>query len=186
MSTNFGPTAILTPANLVTLGRMAGAPFVGYLLYNNGPSWLVVILWFVVSASDGVDGFVARKMGATTSGAFLDPLADKVAVLIAMTGLVFARRVAVIALLLIALREISMSIFRSYAARRGVSVPARLSAKIKTVFQDLSIGFACLPWSKSHEMWLDVTVWIAVGLTLFTGFQYLIDGRKVMASIHES
>ena len=52
------------------------------LVIATGPStWLLVVLWFICSSSDGLDGFVARRYGTTRSGAFLDPLADKFIVL---------------------------------------------------------------------------------------------------------
>ena len=50
--------------------------------------WAAFALWFVLCASDGIDGYLARRHGATTLGAFLDPLADKMLVLGAMFILV--------------------------------------------------------------------------------------------------
>ena len=59
------------------------------LVLATGPStWLLVGLWFVFSISDGLDGLLARRQGATRSGAFLDPLADKVLVLGVLVSLV--------------------------------------------------------------------------------------------------
>ncbi len=177
---NFGPSAILTPANLLTLGRIAAAPVVVVLFLHPGPSWILVGLWFVVSVSDGIDGWVARKMGATRSGAFLDPLADKVAVLAAFSVLVYQSRISWIPVAIVALREIAMSFYRSYAARRGVSIPARKTAKAKTFVQDSAIGLACLPVLVHHNIVIVVALWLAVALTVFTGVQYLLDGKKVM------
>ena len=79
----FGPSAILTPANGVTLARIAFAPvaFALMLTDHNRSSWLLVAVWFVLSFSDMLDGRLARKYGSTRSGAFLDPLADKILVL---------------------------------------------------------------------------------------------------------
>ena len=48
------------------------------LITSEGATWLTVSLWFVLSCTDGVDGWIARRDGTTRSGAFLDPLADKV------------------------------------------------------------------------------------------------------------
>ena len=55
---------------------------------DDGGSWIAFALWFVLCASDGIDGYIARRHGTTRSGAFLDPLADKVLVLGAMFTLV--------------------------------------------------------------------------------------------------
>ena len=69
-------------------------------------------------------------------------------------------------------------IYRSSVGRRGVSVPARPSAKLKTVVQDLAVGAALLPWT-ADSLWIARTLlWLAVVLTLFTGWQYLSDGRR--------
>ena len=76
----FGPSAVLTPANAITVARILAAPvaFV-MMLHTAGPrSWPLVAVWFVLSTTDLLDGRLARKYGATRSGAFLDPLADKV------------------------------------------------------------------------------------------------------------
>ena len=56
---------------------------------DEGATWLTVSLWFVLSCTDGVDGWVARRDGTTRSGAFLDPLADKV---LTIGGFVALRR----------------------------------------------------------------------------------------------
>ena len=79
----FGPSALLTPANLVTLARIAAAPVAfAIMVANDGVgTWALFALWFVLSATDMFDGYLARKHGSTRSGAFLDPLADKVLVL---------------------------------------------------------------------------------------------------------
>ncbi len=72
-----------------------------------------------------------------------------------------------------------MSAFRSYAGRRGISIPARGPAKLKTWLQDAAVGFAVFPPLGAHH--LDVarwTLWAAVALTLVTGWQYAVDARK--------
>jgi CDP-diacylglycerol--glycerol-3-phosphate 3-phosphatidyltransferase len=79
---------------------------------------------------------------------------------------------------LIALREVVISAYRSYVGRQGISVPARRWAKIKTIVQEVAIGFALLPLT-SDDKWAATTVlWVAVVLTLVTGVQYLLDGRR--------
>jgi len=79
---------------------------------------------------------------------------------------------------LIAIREVGMQIYRVWAGRRGVSIPARNSAKLKTFVQDLAVG-ACLapPLVHHHEVAL-VVIWVAAALTVITGGQYLVDGRR--------
>ena len=179
----FGPSALMTPANALTLARLLASPLMVALVVATGPSsWLLVGLWFICSSSDGLDGLVARRYGATRSGAFLDPLADKCIVLGVLAALAAIGEVSWLPVILIAAREVSMSVFRSYAARRGVSVPARTTAKVKTLLQDVVIGLAFLPpVGLHHARVVGWVLWLVVAVTLWTGFEYLRDSRKLLA-----
>ena len=76
-----------------------------------------------------------------------------------------------------------MSIFRSRLAQRGISVPARWWAKVKTVVTEVAIGFALLPLTTDTAWWYTGLIWVAVALTLVTGAQYFLEGgREVRAS----
>src|SRR5882757_9403860 len=77
----FGQGAVATPANFVTLGRILVAAPTLLLIRDRGATWLTVGLWFLVTSSDSFDGWLARRDGATRSGAFLDPVADKLIVI---------------------------------------------------------------------------------------------------------
>ncbi len=181
MSDTFGPSALATPANAVTLARLLVSPVLVLLILTTGPStWLLVAVWIACSGSDGVDGFVARRTGATRSGAFLDPLADKVLVLGAMAALASIGEFGWLPVILIALREVAMSAFRTMAGRRGISIPARPTAKAKTLVQDVVVLLALLPPVGLHHAFLvrDV-LWFAVALTLYTGFEYARDGERL-------
>ena len=73
----FGPSALVTPANAVTVARLLAAPVYVLMLVAWGASWINVVVGLVLAGSDGLDGYMARRHGTTRSGAFLDPLADK-------------------------------------------------------------------------------------------------------------
>jgi CDP-diacylglycerol--glycerol-3-phosphate 3-phosphatidyltransferase len=179
MATSFGPSALATPANAVTIGRLVVSPVLLALILADGDSWLAVVLWIALAATDGVDGYLARRHGTTRSGAFLDPLADKVLVLGAMFALVIEGRFSWFPVFLIAAREVTISLYRAYWARRGLAVHARWWAKVKTVTQEVAVGFALLPLTASDQSWIaEGVLWLAVGLTLVTGAQYLLDGRR--------
>ena len=61
-----------------------------------------------------------------------------------------------------------------------MSIPARKSAKLKTLVQDLAIGVVIIP-PLAHQHTLQVAViWFACALTLYTGAEYLLDGRRAM------
>lgn len=178
MATSFGPSALATPANGVTVARLLAAPFLFVMIDGTQGSWPAFVLWFVLCATDGIDGFLARRHGTTRSGAFLDPLADKVLVLGAMWALVASDRFAVVPVILITVRELTIQVFRSYWVRRGLAVPATGWAKVKTVTQEVAVGLALIPLF-ADELWVaDTALWLAVALTMATGIQYLIDGRR--------
>jgi CDP-diacylglycerol--glycerol-3-phosphate 3-phosphatidyltransferase len=76
--------------------------------------------------------------------------------------------------LIIAAREFVISIYRTVAGSKGVSVPASNLAKWKTFVQQLAVGFALWPWFADDAEWLWLSLlWIAVGLSLWSGGRYL-------------
>ncbi|HEY5274513.1 MAG TPA: CDP-diacylglycerol--glycerol-3-phosphate 3-phosphatidyltransferase [Acidimicrobiales bacterium] len=183
----FGPTALATPANAVTLARLVAAPLFAIYVVQNGPtSWLLWVLWTVLALSDGLDGRIARWHGTTRSGAFLDPLADKFLVIGALCALCALGDVSIYALTLIAAREIAMSIYRVLAARDGLSIPAGRLAKFKTLTQDVAIGIIFLPLIGQHHLVIAQSLlWVAVALTVVSGAQYFVEGRRLSAERHQ-
>ena len=177
-ATTFGPSAVLTPANGITLLRLLATPVLIALIVAWGANWFTFVFGGVLALSDGVDGWLARRQGTTDSGAFLDPLADKFVVLGALFALVAKGIVWWLPVALIAVREVAMSVYRSVVGRRGVSIPARTTAKIKTLLQDLAIGLCLAPPLATHTAVLSTAVWVATAMTLFTGGQYFLDGRR--------
>jgi len=176
----FGPSALATPANAITVARLLAAPVYVVMLVAWGASWINVVVGFLLAASDGLDGHIARRQGTTRSGAFLDPLADKAVVLGALITLAAQGHLPWLPVVLITLREVGMQGYRSWVGRRGVSIPARSTAKVKTLVQDLAVG-ACIIPPLAHNHGLQLTmIWLACALTLYTGVEYLIDGRRAM------
>lgn len=183
-SSSFGPSALATPANALTMARVVALPVVILLIVGTDTQWPALGLWFVLCISDLADGWLARRQGATRSGAFLDPLADKVLVLGAMTALVSTGALWWVPVTLIASREVAVSAYRSYVGRRGISVPARLSGKVKTWVQAIAVGMAIAPISSDAYLgFVDVVVWLAVGMTIVTGIQYFLEGRQVVRAL---
>ena len=178
MATSFGPSALATPANAVTIGRLLVSPVLLAMILAGGDSWPTLVLWIVLAATDGVDGYLARRQGTTRSGAFLDPLADKVLVLGAMAALVIVGSFWWLPVAIIGVRELVISLYRSYWGRRGIAVHARLWAKVKTVVQEVAVGFALLPLTADDEWIAETVLWAAVVLTVVTGVQYLLDGER--------
>jgi CDP-diacylglycerol--glycerol-3-phosphate 3-phosphatidyltransferase len=180
MATSFGPSALVTPANAVTVARVALTPFLLALIIGTGDSWPAFAMWVVLAGTDGVDGYLARRHGTTRSGAFLDPLADKILVLGAMSALIATHHFWWFPVLLIAVREIGISAFRSMIGRHGVSMPARQSAKVKTFTQALAVGFALLPILDDARWVANTFLWTSVALAWLSGIQYLVDHRAAL------
>jgi CDP-diacylglycerol---glycerol-3-phosphate 3-phosphatidyltransferase len=177
--TGFGPSALATPANAVTVIRLLVSPLLFAMIGNNPSGWLVWFVWTVLSLTDGVDGWVARRYGTTRSGAFLDPLADKVLILGAMFTLVNSGVFWVVPVAIIAVREFVVSIYRTVVGTRGVSMPAIRSAKYKTVLQQLAVAFALMPLTALDATWLwQGLLWAAVVLAVVSGAQYLMRSRE--------
>jgi CDP-diacylglycerol--glycerol-3-phosphate 3-phosphatidyltransferase len=169
---------LLTPANGITVLRLLATPVMIALIMLWGASWLTFVIGGVLAMSDGIDGWLARRQGTTHSGAFLDPLADKVVVLGALFALVAKGIVWWLPVAIIAVREVAMSVYRSVVGRRGVSIPARTTAKVKTLLQDLAIGLCLAPPLATHHGVLSAAIWVATAMTVFTGGQYYLDGRR--------
>jgi len=174
------PSAVKTWANLVTVARVLIAPFMFVLIPDKpGGSWVAFALWFVLCCTDGIDGYLARRHGSTTVGAFLDPLADKVLVIGAMVFLVNSNVFWIVPVIIIAARELAISLYRTFVGAKGVSVPASKIAKLKTLTQQLSVGFAIAPLTALDAKWLwNGLLWISVALALISGGQYMWRARR--------
>ena len=178
----FGPSALATPANAVTIARVLVTPVLLAMILGGGASWPALAFWTMLCGTDWVDGYLARRQGVTRSGAFLDPLADKFLILGAMTALVAEGLFWWLPVVITAVREVAISVYRTWMGRRGVSIPARWWAKVKTVVQQLAVAFALLPLTTDTPALADVWLWAGVGLALVTGAQYLLDARRVAAA----
>ena len=140
------PDKVATWANAITVGRLLLSPIMFWAIPNHEQgSWIAVGFWFLLCSSDGIDGYIARRHGTTSAGAFLDPLADKVLILGAMFTLVSTEVFWVLPVILITAREFTISVYRVLVGGKGISVPASRLAKYKTVAQQFAVAFALLP-----------------------------------------
>tara|TARA_X000000368_G_scaffold136679_1_gene107354 strand:+ start:1083 stop:1667 length:585 start_codon:yes stop_codon:yes gene_type:complete len=172
---------VVSPANLVSLSRLLLSPLLFWTVLeadgNSGTSWLAVFLGFVLAASDILDGHLARIRGTVSKwGAFIDPLADKVVVIGTALCLVEVERFHLLPVVLLTLREIFITLYRLLVARKGLSIPARKSAKWKTTIQGIALMIAVMPWLENSQLFVDFGLWVAVAFTVVTGIQYLMDG----------
>ena len=179
--------------NLLTLSRILAVPGLVALMWEPGAwRWLAAfVLFSIAGATDYLDGYLARAYGTVSRiGVFLDPIADKIMVAATIVMLVhggIVHGLAVIAALIILLREIIVSGLREYLAGLQVSLPVSQLAKWKTAFQMIALGALVLagaaslfPWLPAFEIGIG-SLWIAAGLTLVTGYDYMRVGIRHMA-----
>ena len=138
----------ITLPTAITLFRVALIPLFVVVFYLPF-SWANIAatsIFFVASVSDWVDGYLARVMKQESSfGAFLDPVADKLMVVVIIILLVEAHPSIYVALpsVIIVAREISISALREWMAQLGSTTTLQVSfiGKAKTVAQMLALGF---------------------------------------------
>jgi CDP-diacylglycerol--glycerol-3-phosphate 3-phosphatidyltransferase len=188
-ATRFQAGDFATPANVLTLSRILLAPPLFAIVLNaddtKGASWAAFVIGLFVAVTDNLDGRLARRQGTTRSGAFLDPLADKIVVLGVMVCLVAVDRYWWLPVALVAARELAVSAWRTRWARRGVAIPARRSAKYKTLVQGIALLLAVLPPLDDAGGLHAAALWIAVAFTLVSGLQYAIDGQRALSGTGE-
>ena len=178
--------------NLLTLSRIVAVPGLVVLMWGRNPwEWLgAFVLFSIAGITDYFDGYLARSYGTVSKiGQFLDPIADKIMVAAVIVMLIHAQvltGLSVVAGLVILLREIIVSGLREYLAGIQVSVPVSKLAKWKTTFQIVALGALVLipavplfPWLPAEPVGM-VSLWLAAGLTLLTGYDYLRAGLKHM------
>lgn len=181
--------------NHVTFFRMAAAPAIALLLCVKG--WffalLALLLFIAAAASDWLDGYLARKYNDTSLlGQVFDIVADKMLVITTLLALAYNGVLggAIIPALAIVLREIFIAGLREYAARKAdltkeaepdaTSLSATPYAKAKTAVQMVAIGLLIsFPLLGSAFIGLigAFLLWIAAGLSVYTGWQYWQEAR---------
>lgn len=173
------PWRLKTAANGVTVARLVATPVLVVIILRATPSWGAVSFWTVLAFSDFADGWLARRRGPSASGAFLDPLADKFLVLGALAAMVSLNKVAFLPVALLAGREVVITTYRVVVAKRGVSVPARKVAKLKTLVEFFTVALLLLPvaWP-SRLTFSHAALWLAVALAWASAAQYLLDSRS--------
>ncbi|HXH64403.1 MAG TPA: CDP-diacylglycerol--glycerol-3-phosphate 3-phosphatidyltransferase [Mariprofundaceae bacterium] len=170
-----------TLSNRLTMARVIVIPLFIAVCYlpGNGGNILSSLLFVVAAFTDWLDGYLARKRNEVTPfGRFLDPVADKLLVAAALVWLVEAARVPAILALVIIGREIAIGALREWLAQHASVVHVSIVAKWKTAVQMMAITLLLLhipiAGLSMQEVGL-ILLWIAVLLTLWSGYEYLRD-----------
>jgi CDP-diacylglycerol--glycerol-3-phosphate 3-phosphatidyltransferase len=167
--------------NLISVIRMALIPVIVWLALQetDAAAWAAVVLYAAGGFSDGLDGYLARRHDMKTStGAWLDPLSDKVFVVVPAAVLSILGEFPWWATTVFAVREIAVTLLRWYLDRHGgVTMPASFPAKAKTVVQLSAVGLAMMPLPASFGEFELVVTSAAVALTVYTGLEYFLTTR---------
>jgi CDP-diacylglycerol--glycerol-3-phosphate 3-phosphatidyltransferase len=171
--------------NILAFIRLLLAPLMFMFLVNQDSSifqgihesWLnyfAAFIFVLASATDFFDGYIARTFDQVTIlGSILDPLADKMLTLAGFLGLMIQQEASAWAIYLILTRELFITGLRVSAVSQGMNISASWTGKVKTVIQMIAIGFLLMRWSGG-----DVILWLAVALTLYSGYEYVRDFFK--------
>jgi CDP-diacylglycerol--glycerol-3-phosphate 3-phosphatidyltransferase len=205
----------LTLPNVITFGRIVVCPVIFFLALapGLGARFAAFGLFVAAGLSDVWDGYLARKHGwITDMGKLLDPLADKLLLLatwvpfflISHRGteaaeIPFLGPMPLWILVVILGRELFITVFRSWAARKGVVIAAGSAGKQKALFQSLFAGGLLLwypllavavdrgwvgalwtGWSLFHRVFVTVTLAVAVVLTVYSMLDYLWRYRSLL------
>jgi CDP-diacylglycerol---glycerol-3-phosphate 3-phosphatidyltransferase len=166
--------------NVLSIGRILLIPVVVLLTALDRPDarWLAVAVFAVGAVSDLVDGYLARRHSMTTSvGAWLDPLSDKLFVIVPTIALSLLAEFPWWATAVIVLREVWVSLLRWRLDRRGLSMPASRAAKAKTMSQVWAVGLSIAPLPAAFDPAVFAVVVVAVALTIVSGLEYVVTTR---------
>ena len=170
----------MTP-NTITILRILATPIGIYFITFNDEQhriWAYVIL-FIVAISDVYDGRLARARNQVTElGKLLDPIADKFLIGATSIALSLLNLMPWWITVLLLIRELGITVFRFVVIKDGV-IPANRGGKLKTLLQNLGIGWYLLPLPDSFAdeklLWMVITL----ALTYVTGWRYLSDWRRL-------
>ena len=173
--------------NKLTTFRLVCLPLVVIFLHFQGKwsSFLAALFIGMAFTTDILDGFFARKYGAVTVlGKFLDPLADKILVSVAMIMLIPLRGIPVLVVILIIARELAVTGLRSVAVNEGIVIQASQLGKFKTIFQAVAVLGLALHYEYFNVDFHAVGMfflWAALVLTLWSGWAYFRQFYKLFS-----
>ncbi len=181
------PVPTLNVANLLTLSRLVLVPlFIAALFAGDGVDtfWRAMAtgLFAVASFTDQVDGWVARKYGLITDfGKIADPIADKALIGAALVGLSMLGELGWWVTIVIAIREIGVTLLRFWVIKHGV-IPASRGGKAKTLAQVAAITAYLLPLPSAAEPVRWILMGLALILTVVTGLDYVVRAVRLRAA----
>lgn len=193
-----------TPPNQLTFLRILLTPVFVMFLFSANPllRQLSLAVFILAMLTDLYDGWVARRWGYVTRwGTFLDPLADKIVTSAALIAFIYLDLVPPWTVWVIVLRDVAITILRSYSELKGKPFDTTRMAKTKTVLQFALIYYVLLGYVARHteyfrlryskllDQLLDPSLLYAfmvliAAITLLTGILYIIDNWPTVRELY--
>lgn len=194
----------MTLPNQLTLLRIILTPVFLFCLFSGNYVFhqLSLAVFIIAAVTDWYDGWVARKWGYVTQwGKFLDPLADKILTSAAFIAFVYLDIMQSWMMLIIVIRDISITLLRSFAEFKNKPVVTAKSAKVKTFIQMVAVYYILVltvlkdvKWIASSygdilqiltsQMIIYPLMLLVTLLTLITGIMYLVHNRKILKELY--
>jgi len=171
---------MVTFINLLTFSRIILAAIIFLLLMSSDGYLLALILFYIASLTDWLDGYLARKFHAVSQlGEILDPIADKILIVFVFFGLAVNLSSYLIGFFaaLIITREIWVGALRDLNARNNKSDATKVTflAKTKTTIQLFTINVYLLALTLNNMLLIHIAnifLFASLFITLYTGFIY--------------
>jgi len=174
----------MTLASKITMARVVMIPaYMATMYLSQGSSniwmWISLGIFIVASLTDFVDGYIARHYNQTTDfGKFLDPLADKLLTIAAMSMFCEWGKFPAWALMIVLTREFAVSGLRMVASQKGNVIAAGWSGKVKTA--STMVGL-CVLMALPQILILN---WVVIGMivvtTVYSGIEYFVQNWKCL------
>ncbi len=174
----------MTLASKITLVRVAMIPVFMVTMYLSGGEsgmWMYISLaiFIIASLTDFVDGYIARHYNQTTDfGKFLDPLADKLLVIAAMTMFCEWGAFPAWALMIVLTREFAVTGLRLVAVQKGNVIAAGWSGKVKTA--STMVGLCVMMALPGIQVLNTIVIAVIVVTTLYSGAEYFVQNWKCL------
>ena len=171
--------------NKLTVLRIIMVPFfVFFMLTDAGGAankWIALVIFYVASLTDMLDGKIARARGLVTNfGKFMDPLADKLLVCSAMICLIPLGKLTAWFVIVIIAREFIISGFRLVASDNGIVIAASYWGKFKTVSQMFMVIVMIMDLGGVFDVIGTVLMWAALILTIVSLIDYIAKNVEVL------
>ena len=174
----------MTTASKITLVRVAMIPVYMVFMYLSGGNpglwmWLGLGIFILASLTDYVDGQIARRCNQVSDfGKFLDPLADKLLTIAAMTMFCEWGIFPAWALMIVLTREFAVTGLRLVAVGKGKVIAAGFSGKVKTA--STMIGLCAMMAFPTVVILCWAVIGVIVVTTVYSGIEYFIQNWKCL------